>query len=66
MIMCMLTYVCVRVFICMYVCVRTYSVGLERSSTGRTKVAVVLSCYDKGNKMALKQVADATLQTSIR
>jgi len=36
-------------------------VGLERSSTGRTKVAVVLSCYDKGNK----QVANATLQTSI-
>jgi len=31
-------------------------VGLERSSTGRTKVAVVLSCNDKGNKLALKQV----------
>jgi len=43
------------------------SVGLERSSTGRTKVAVVLSCNDKGNKLALKQVwADTTLQTSIR
>ena len=34
----------------------TYSVGLERSSTGRTKVIVVLSCNDKGKKLALKQV----------
>jgi hypothetical protein len=31
-------------------------VGLEQSSTGTTKVAVVLSCNDKGNKLALKQV----------
>ena len=35
-------------------CRITWSVGLEQSSTGRTKVAVVLSCYEKGNKLALK------------
>ena len=40
----------------------TQSVGLERSITGKTKVAIVLSCNDndlcndKGNKLALKQV----------
>jgi len=31
-------------------------VGLAQSSTGRTKVAVVLSCNDNGNKLAVKQV----------
>jgi len=30
------------------------TVGLKRSSTSRNQVAVVLSCYDKGNKLALK------------
>jgi len=38
----------------------TNSVGLERGSTGRTKVAVVLSCNGIKNKLALKQVQQYT------
>jgi len=29
---------------------------LEQGNTGRTEAAVVLSCNDKGNTLALKQV----------
>ena len=35
----------------------TESVGPEQSRTGRTKVAGVLSCNDKENKLALETSA---------
>ena len=52
-------YTCVYIYthdICIHVYM-TESVGPERSRTSGTKVAGVLSCNDKGNKLALKTSA---------